>query len=247
MNSNLNIKVFVVDDDNLTIDLLAKSFFNSSVIEFAGRANSGEECLLKLKNKTIDLILMDINMPGIDGIETAEILLKEKQSNPPKIIFLTVYSDYAYTRKAFDLKASIIGKNIGIEYLLSTIERVFFGEIVINPNPNGITKQDDNAKLKFVLKNLLNKEQIRIACKIRNGKTAEQIAEEMAKANTLQKAKEKYNAVYINNQKKEIYRKLKPLCENMNAALLGAIMERSGLCQPLVFENLDSFLPKLNR
>ena len=67
MEPNSKIKVFVVDDDNLTIDLLVKPFQESGSIDFVGRANSGEECLVVLKNKPVDLVLMDINMPGIDG------------------------------------------------------------------------------------------------------------------------------------------------------------------------------------
>ena len=83
---------------------------------------------------------MDINMPGIDGIETATRLLEMRRGDAPKIIFLTVYGDYDYNQKAFSLNSSILGKNIGIEYFLETIQRVMQGEIVINPNPNGIIK-----------------------------------------------------------------------------------------------------------
>lgn len=234
MDGKDTIKIFMVDDDNLTIDLLARAFNKSKFITFSGRANSGEECLRKLKNQSVDLVLMDINMPGIDGIETAELLLEGKKENPPKIIFLTVYGDYAYAQKAFDLKASLLGKNVGIEYLISTIDRVYKGEIVINPNPKGIIKEDGNAKLKFVLKKLLKAEQINIACRIRNGEKTEEIALAINR-----------DTHYVNNQKKDIKRRLEPLKENINAAFLGALMESSGLCEPLVFDNLDDFLPKL--
>lgn len=231
MDKRPKIKVFVVDDDNLTIDLLIPPFYKSGFIEFAGRANSGEKCLERLNRKDVDLVLMDINMPGIDGMETAERLIETK-TNPPKIIFLTVYGDYSFSKKAFDLKASLLGKNIGIEQLLSSIERVYQGELIINPNPVGIIKEDSNAKLQVVIKSLLKEEQIAIACLIRGGKTAEQIAEEL-----------KLDVHHVNNQKREIKNKLKPLNRNINAAYLGALMERSGLCEPLEFNNLDDLLP----
>ena len=124
-----------------------------------------------------------------------------------------------------------MGKNIGIEYLLSTIERVHQGEIVLNPNPNGLIKEDNNAKLKFILKKLLKPQQIEIACLIHNGQTADEIATSL---NT--------NKVFINNQRKEIYKRLTPLKTNINAAALGAIMERSGLCPPLELTNLDTIV-----
>lgn len=230
------IKIFVVDDDNLTIDLLQKPMQESGFLDFVGRANSGEECLEKLTNKPVDLVIMDINMPGIDGIETATRLLEIRKNDAPKIIFLTVYGDYDYTQKAFSLKSSILGKNIGITYFLETIKRVMQGEIVINPNPNGIIKQDSNAKLKFVLKNLLKPEQIAIACLIHNGHTADEISTQLNS-----------NTHHINNQKKEIYKRLKPLKDNVNAASLGAIMERSGLCDPLYLNNIDALLGQLRQ
>ncbi len=230
------VKIFVVDDDNLTIDLLEKPMVDSGFLNFVGRANSGEECLEKLVNKPVDLVIMDVNMPGIDGIETATRLLEMRKRDAPKIIFLTVYGDYDYTQKAFSLNASILGKNIGIAYLLETIKRVMQGEIVINPNPNGIIKQDSNAKLKFVLKNLLKPAQIEIACLIHNGRTADEIAAKLAS-----------NTHHINNQKKEIYKRLKPLKDNINAASLGAIMERSGICEPLELNNIDTLLAQIRR
>lgn len=230
------VKIFVVDDDNLTIDLLQKPMQESGFLDFVGRANSGEECLEKLANKPVDLVIMDVNMPGIDGMETAAKLLEMRKMDKPKIIFLTVYGDYDYTQKAFSLNSSILGKNIGMAYLLETIKRVMQGEIVINPNPNGVTQKDTNAKLKFVLKNLLKPFQIQIACLIHNGHTADEIATALDS-----------NTHHINNQKKEIYKRLNPLKDNINAASLGAIMERSGLCEPLSLNNIDALLAQIRR
>jgi len=173
-------------------------------------------------------------MPGIDGIETATRLLEMRKTDAPKIIFLTVFGDYDYTQKAFALNSSLLGKNIGIAYFLETIQRVMQGEIVINPNPNGVIKQDSNAKFKFVLKNLLKPFQIEIASLIHNGHTADEIATKLDS-----------NVHHINNQKKEIYKRLKPLKDNINAASLGAIMERSGLCEPLELNNLDTLLAQV--
>jgi len=230
------VKVFIVDDDNLTIDLLAKAIQNSDKLRYVGKANSGEECLRKLKRNQVDLVIMDVNMPGIDGMETTRRLFEIWQLNRPKVIFLTVYGDESFVQQAFELKSSILGKNIGSDYLLDSIHRVILGEQIINPNPNGIIKEDSNAKLKFILKNLLKPEQIEIACLFHNGHTADEISE-ILDAKTY----------YINNQKKEIYKRLKPLKGNINAASLGAIMERSGLCNPLELNNIDTLLAEIRR
>jgi DNA-binding NarL/FixJ family response regulator len=225
------IKVFIVDDDHLTIELLIKPLQDSGKIMYVGKANNGKECIEILENKPVDVVLMDVIMPIMDGIEAAEHLCKAPSRTTPKIIFLTVFNDYSYAKKAFELRASIIGKNIGIDYLITTIERVYNGEQIINLNPEGLAPFNGNTHLRKEIECTLNAEQIEIACLIRQGKTTEKIVSYLNK-----KYKEKnYNDNYINNQKRVIFQKLSPFIKDdeINAAMLGAIMESSGICPPL--------------
>ena len=248
MNSKPNINVFIVDDNNLAKEQLARDLEKLSFIRVIGTANSGDEFLRIFKTKPLsfDILIMDILMPGMDGIETAHQFkqLVERQRNKisdpslkphiPDIIFLSVFGGPIYKRHAFELEASFIGKNVSISYLISTIERVYMGEMIINPNPDPpipVHIDETKAKLKLTLKTLLNEEQIDIACQVRLGYTADQISLVLGT-----------NSHHINNQKRQIYTKLKELFPNINAALLGALMERSGLCEPLDLSNLDVYL-----
>lgn len=78
-------------------------------LEVAGEAGNGYEALDKLSSTRADVVLIDIRMPAMDGIELAQHL--NKLPNPPAIIFTTAYDNYAV--KAFELHA--------VDYLLKPI------------------------------------------------------------------------------------------------------------------------------
>jgi len=108
----LAMRVFIVDDEpparNRLRDLLNDC--NAQLpLEITGEASNGQEALDMLTDTTADVVLLDIRMPQMDGIELAQHL--QKLPKPPAIIFTTAYDDYAI--KAFELHA--------IDYLLKPI------------------------------------------------------------------------------------------------------------------------------
>lgn len=88
----MKIRIAIIDDNNFLIKSVREklSFFDDVAISFT--ANDGQECVDKLKkNFRTDLILMDIEMPKLNGIETTALV---KQKYPQiKIIMLTVFDD----------------------------------------------------------------------------------------------------------------------------------------------------------
>ncbi len=106
------LRVFVVDDEpparNRLRDLL-NDCSEQLALEVVGEAGNGREALDKLAETTADVVLLDIRMPQMDGIELARHL--NKLPKAPVIIFTTAYDAYAI--KAFDLHA--------IDYLLKPI------------------------------------------------------------------------------------------------------------------------------
>ncbi|MDE2117639.1 MAG: response regulator transcription factor [Betaproteobacteria bacterium] len=108
----LPLAVFVVDDEpparNRIKDLLTDCA-DQLPLEIVGEAGNGREALDKLAGTHADVVLVDIRMPQMDGIELAQHLNKLPQ--PPVIIFTTAYDAYAI--KAFDVHA--------IDYLLKPI------------------------------------------------------------------------------------------------------------------------------
>jgi len=95
-------------------------------------ASDAEEALEIVDDNQVDVVLMDIGLPGMDGIKATEII-KEKQPFT-KIIILTMHDDEPYLFKAMEANASgFILKEAASRDLVSAIQKVVEGEIIIHP------------------------------------------------------------------------------------------------------------------
>jgi two-component system response regulator AlgR len=107
------LKVLIVDDEDLARlrmrSLLADCA--SPAAEVAGEAGSAAEALHWLSANQADLVLLDINMPGLDGLQLAERL--RASAHPPKIVFVTAHANHAL--KAFEIDA--------VDYLTKPVRR----------------------------------------------------------------------------------------------------------------------------
>jgi len=117
-------KLLVIDDDRLVLRSLESALSRSGYE--VDIASSGLEGIEKAANNTYDLIIADIRMPKINGIEAAEKIREssQKQKKAFNLIFLTGYADDDQTEKSAHLGASdFILKPIDIEKLLDAIKR----------------------------------------------------------------------------------------------------------------------------
>lgn len=97
------MKVLVVDDDKLVAISLKTILEADEAIEVAGIGNSGAEAIELYRNTQPEVLLMDIRMEGMSGLEAAEHILKEDAN--AKILFLTTFSDDEYIVKALNMGA----------------------------------------------------------------------------------------------------------------------------------------------
>ena len=104
------MNVLIVDDEQLARQRL-RHMLSGMGEQVIGEASTGEQALQQTMNSSPDLVLMDIRMPGMDGLETARYI--NQMDNPPAIIFTTAYSDHAL--EAFDTHA--------VDYLLKPIKQ----------------------------------------------------------------------------------------------------------------------------
>ncbi len=104
------MRILIVDDEKPARDRLKRLIGNLPEHEAVGEARNGHEAVERAMEQQPDLILMDIRMPGMDGIEAAKQLLEQEQ--PPAIIFTTAFSDHAL--EAFEAKA--------VDYLLKPVK-----------------------------------------------------------------------------------------------------------------------------
>ena len=108
----LALRIFIVDDEPPARSRLRDLLHDCSeqvALEIVGEAGNGQEALDKLMETPVDVVLLDIRMPQMDGVELAQHL--NKLPKPPVIVFTTAYDAYAI--KAFELHA--------IDYLLKPI------------------------------------------------------------------------------------------------------------------------------
>ena len=92
------IKVVIVDDIAETRDHLAKLLTFESDMDLVGSFASGEELLGAVTGRSIDVVLLDINMPGMDGIATAELLALKAPT--AAIVMMSVQGEPDYLRRA---------------------------------------------------------------------------------------------------------------------------------------------------
>ena len=104
------LKTLIVDDEPLAIERLRALCGKLPVIEVVGEAGDGEGALEKIAEHTPDLVLLDLTMPNMDGLDVARNL--ESQDAPPAVIFVTAHDNHAV--EAFDLDA--------VDYVLKPVD-----------------------------------------------------------------------------------------------------------------------------
>jgi two-component system LytT family response regulator len=101
------ITAFIVDDERLAIERLRRLLAQTGRVQVAGSSTDPEEALAELRGKAIDVLFLDIQMPGLSGFD----LLERLDSNVP-VIFTTAYDEHAL--RAFAVNS--------IDYLLKPVE-----------------------------------------------------------------------------------------------------------------------------
>jgi DNA-binding NarL/FixJ family response regulator len=126
------IRTIIVDDHQIFIDGLKELFKSIEGIEIVGEANNGIDLIDLLSKKETDVILMDVNMPKMDGMTATEFVVKEYSKS--KVLMLTMHDTGAYIEKL--LKAGAQGyilKNTGKAELKNAIEIVHGGGKYYSP------------------------------------------------------------------------------------------------------------------
>lgn len=118
------INVFVVDDHQIFLDGIVSLLTDEPDIRISGTAHNGKQALEKIKSSKTDVVLMDINMPVMDGIEATKHL---RQSNPDiRILMLTMYNEPRFIKESLEIGAKgYVLKNISKDDLVKAIHTVY--------------------------------------------------------------------------------------------------------------------------
>lgn len=96
------IKVMIVDDHSMVREGIKQLLELDGDIEVVGEAGNGEECLKLLKELYPDVLLLDINMPVMNGLKMLEILRKSGYKEQ-KVLILTIHNEIEYLMKAMEI------------------------------------------------------------------------------------------------------------------------------------------------
>ena len=113
MPESVRIRALVVDDEKLARERVRDMLHGDSEIEVIGECANGREAVEALKKKSPDLVFLDVQMPGKNGLDVLDSLAPERM---PVVIFVTAYDQYAV--RAFEVHA--------LDYLLKPFDQARF-------------------------------------------------------------------------------------------------------------------------
>jgi DNA-binding NarL/FixJ family response regulator len=180
------IRVVIIDDDALVRAALAMILRDAATIELAGEADDGQTGLDLIARTAPDVVLMDIRMPRLDGLEALAQLMGRPA--PPKVIVLTTFDADDYVLRALRGGASgFLLKHTPPAEIVEAVHKVAAGDHMLSPSVTArliAQLSDDEPESQRVLDaqsmaaNLTSRER-EVAIAVGQGKVNAQIAEEL--------------------------------------------------------------------
>jgi len=127
------MRVAVVDDHAIVREGIQLMFANDDSIETVAEASDGAALLDLLKEIDVDVVILDLRMEGMGGLEVLEHL--DRMEAPPATIVLTMHDDHSYLRRAIELGASgFVLKRSGRVELVKALNAAASGGAYVDPH-----------------------------------------------------------------------------------------------------------------
>lgn len=127
----MQVKILLADDHQMIREGFRNLLDNEPELEVIAEAATGREVLELVEKSELDVVLMDIMMPELNGIDTTRRI--QEISPDIKVIGLSIYSDYNYIRQMFKVGASgYILKNASFQELVEAIRTVMKNQIYLS-------------------------------------------------------------------------------------------------------------------
>ena len=129
------MKIVIVDDDNLVLTSLKMIVESDENIKVVDTGNSGEEAIELYEKYNPDVLLMDIRMKGMTGLEAGENILEHHRD--AKILYLTTFNDDEYIQKALTIGAKGYIIKQEFESIVPSLKTVYEGNLVFGSEIGG--------------------------------------------------------------------------------------------------------------
>jgi DNA-binding NarL/FixJ family response regulator len=200
------LRILLADDHKILREGIRRGL-EAAGEEVVGEASNGEEAVELMRQTHPDVVLMDLSMPVLDGIEATRRIVEEHPD--AKVVVLTMHDDATRTRAAISAGAvGYLTKGTSLAQVIETVRAVAAGETVLSPQL--AISMLEAARVAAEREELLSERQVEILQKIANGLGTKQVARELG---ITQKT--------VHNHLNAIYRKLDT--QSLTQAVLSAV------------------------
>lgn len=171
----MTVNLVLADDHVLFREGLTSLLNNQSEWRVVGLAGNGEEAVRLVETLAPDIVVLDIEMPGMNGIEAAARI--RELSPETRIVALSMYGDLHYQRRMFEAGASAyVLKNEAADDLVEAVQVVMKGGRYVSPYAATL-KMDAPLRSAAIDKEVLSKREVDVLRLLAEGKRAKEIAE----------------------------------------------------------------------
>jgi DNA-binding NarL/FixJ family response regulator len=168
------ISIFIIDDHPVVVTGLTALLKNFNEVKVAGSACNGIEAIQFLKSNAIDLVLLDINLPDISGIDLCKKINKEFQGI--KILGISTFGERSYISRMIENGASgYLMKNASEAEIWEAIQTVMAGKLYLSVSMENVLKSNNN----YAEIPAITKREKEILSLIAEGYTTNQMAEKL--------------------------------------------------------------------
>lgn len=174
-----NIRILIADDHSMVREGLKQLIELEDDIEVIAQTGDGKETIDKIKETMPDVVLLDINMPIMNGLEVLEVI-KQEDINV-KVLILTIHNEIEYLYKAVEIGVNgYVLKDSESDVLIKAIRSIYGGESYIQPNMASLLFKKINGELDNQVKhNKLTKREIEVLKLITQGMLNKEIADQL--------------------------------------------------------------------
>lgn len=169
------IRILIVDDHQMVREGIKQLLELDGDIKVIGEAGGGEECLKLIDQLKPDVVLLDINMPVMNGLEVLERLKINKKKE--RVLILTIHNEVEYLLKSIDIGVSgYVLKDSDSSLLKEAIFTVYNGETYIQPSLAPLLKQKIVLEENNMIHDVLTKREIEVLKLLSEGLFNKEIA-----------------------------------------------------------------------
>lgn len=174
------IRVFMVDDHTVVRHCIGKHLVSDGRIEVVGHAANGQECLDRVPTMELDIVLLDLNMPGLDGITLCARLTGGRP--PYRVLVMTMHDEPVYAERAFGAGAAgYLLKTGAYSELHEAIDTVFSGgRYISQPMRYALANRMIERHTGWRSVDDLSAREFELLCLLSSGNTAKECARRMA-------------------------------------------------------------------